>query len=86
MAMSVRLDSKTERLVGRLARAKSRTKSEILREAIRVLAGREIASEAGSVFDSIRDLIGCADGGPDDLSERTGERFRSLLHRRTPGR
>ncbi len=30
-------------------------------------------------YEAIADLIGCVKGGPPDLSERTGERFRELL-------
>jgi hypothetical protein len=31
------------------------------------------------VFEMWKDAIGCAEGGPPDLSERTGDHFRSLL-------
>ena len=41
MPVSVRLDAKTERLVNRLARQRGQTKSEVIREAIKVLAGNE---------------------------------------------
>lgn len=30
-------------------------------------------------FDLISDLIGCVSGGPPDLSEQTGKKFRQLL-------
>jgi hypothetical protein len=30
-------------------------------------------------FETLADLIGCAEGGPPDLSENTGQRLRELL-------
>ena len=33
-------------------------------------------------FESVKHLIGRAHGGPRDLSERTGDRFRELLARK----
>ena len=80
MHVSVRLDAKTEGLVNQLARQRGQTKSEVIREAIKTLA----ASEGGGKkpvrpFEAIAHLIGCAHGGPRDLSERTGEKFRKLL-------
>ena len=80
MPTSVRLDPKTERVVRSLARRTGRTRSQVIRDAIHRLAAAE--SERGNgqmVFEMWRDAIGCAEGGPPDLSERTGERFRSLL-------
>jgi hypothetical protein len=80
MPTSVRLDAKTERMVRSLARRTGRTRSQVIRDAIRHLAALE--SEAGqgpNVFELWKDAIGCAKGGPPDLSERTGDHFRSLL-------
>jgi hypothetical protein len=80
MPTSVRLDPKTERVVRSLARRTGKTRSQVIRDAIHRLAAAE--SETGNgqtVFEMWRDAIGCAEGGPPDLSERTGEHFRSLL-------
>src|SRR5215472_14884936 len=41
MALSVRLDAKTESLIGRLARKRRQTKSEVIRDAVGVLAKQE---------------------------------------------
>ena len=41
MPLSVRLDQKTESLIGRLARRRQQTKSEVIRDAIGVLAKQE---------------------------------------------
>lgn len=83
MPMSVRLDARTERLVDRLAKAKRQTKSEVVREAIAILARRAAGAQAARrPYDAIAHLIGCADSGGAVLSERTGEKFRSLLQGR----
>jgi hypothetical protein len=80
MAISVRLDSKTEQLVNRMAKQRGRGKSELLREAIQLLARHEQGLlEGESPFDTIADLVGCASGGPRDASVRTGEGLRALL-------
>lgn len=80
MAISVRLDPKTESLVSRLARRKGRTKSGVIREALVALSRAEEETEARtSPYEAIAHLIGCARGGPKDLSERTGEKLRKLL-------
>ncbi len=80
MPTSVRLDPETERLLARLARKRSQSKSDVIREAIVSLSRQDVAvAEDETVLESISDLIGCVDGGPSNLSERTGERFRELL-------
>ena len=76
----VRLDTETERLANRLARRKGRTKSAVIREALVALSRAEEETEARtSPYEAIAHLIGCARGGPKDLSERTGEKLRKLL-------
>lgn len=80
MPISVRLDPKTESLVNRLAKRTGRTKSEVVREGLKALAEAEAGVEPGmSPYEAIAHLIGCARGGPKDLSERTGEKLRKLL-------
>jgi hypothetical protein len=84
----VRLDVKMERLVERLARKRGGGKSEVVREALALLAEREEEPPAeGSPFETVADLVGCARGGPRDLSVRTGEKVRALLEaKRSAGR
>jgi len=87
MPLTVRVDVKTERLLQRLARKRGLTKSEIIRDAIGVLAQQAKAQgEAERPYEKVRDLIGSVEGGPADLSARTGEGFRRLLARRKGGR
>ncbi len=51
-----------------------------VRDAIHRFAAAESEERRGqTAFELWKDAIGCAKGGPPDLSERTGERFRSLL-------
>jgi len=80
MPLTVRVDTKTERLIERLARKRGRTKSEVIREAIGVLARRTEALEHSErPYEAVKDLIGCVRGGQSNLSVRTGESFRRLL-------
>jgi len=80
MAISVRMDSATERLLDNLARERGSTKSEVIREAVRLAAKkRRRPPRAEHPFAAFRGVVGMVRGGPPDLSERTGERFRQLL-------
>jgi Arc/MetJ-type ribon-helix-helix transcriptional regulator len=80
MPLSVRLDQKTESLIGRLARRRRQTKSEVIRDAIGVLAKQE-EKGAGKQrpYDLVAHLIGCVKGGPRDLSVDTGKKFHEML-------
>ena len=80
MPLSVRLDSKTESVVNRLAKSRRQSKSDVIRDAIGVLAEREKgAATRKRPYDLVKHLIGCAKGGPRDLSTRTGDRFYEML-------
>jgi hypothetical protein len=80
MTMSVRMDAETERLLEHLARERGATKSEIVREAVRLAVRRRPRSRiAERPFDAFRGVIGTVRGGPPELSEGTGRRFRKLL-------
>jgi len=86
MPTSVRLDPETERLLSRLARKRSQSKSDVIREAIESLSRQdEAVPKDETLFERISDLVGCVDGGPPDLSKRTGEKFREILTSRKPG-
>jgi hypothetical protein len=90
MPTSVGLDARTERLVRRVAKRHGRTKSEVIRVAIESLAREAAAAEARgtalSPYDRVAPVIGIADSGGANLSERTGKQFRDLLIRRARGR
>jgi hypothetical protein len=87
MATSVRMDLQTERLLDQLARERGLTKSQVIRDAVRLAAGKARLSGRGSrPFDAFRGIIGSVRGGPPDLSERTGRSFRRLLANRAANR
>ena len=83
MSVSVRLPAKLERLVTRVARRKGQTKSEVVRMAILALEANERKEQKGPrAYEAMKHLIGCASGGPPDLSVKTGQKFREQLVRR----
>lgn len=80
MPLSVRLDARTEALIGRLARKRRQTKSEVIRDAIGVLAKQEEkGAEKKRPYDLVAHLIGCVKGGPRNLSVDAGRKFREML-------
>lgn len=86
MPLTVRIDTKTERLIERLARTRGRTKSEVVREAIGVLAKQtEGPEKSDRPYEAIRDLIGIVQGGPPHLSAQTGKAFRRLVATKRQG-
>jgi len=87
MPLSVRLDTSTERLVERLARKRGQTKSEVIRDALGMLAKQERGSgEKKRPYDLVAHLIGCVDSGGARLSENTGEKFAKLLREKARAR
>jgi hypothetical protein len=82
MAASVRLTAKAEDLLSRLSKKRGQTKSEVIRSALLQLAAEESDEARKRPYDAIKHLLGCASGGPPDLSVRTGARFRALLEER----
>jgi hypothetical protein len=87
MPLSVRLDARTESLIGRLARERRQTKSAVIRDAIGALAKQE-EQGAGKKrpYDLVAHLIGCVDSGGANLSQNTGERFAKLLREKADAR
>ena len=79
MSTSVRLDPETNALLDRLAQTQGRTKSDILREALHRLAQDEQLKEVDGPYALVADLIGIAQGGPDDLARCHKQVFRDML-------
>lgn len=79
MTMSVRLDPETRKLIDELARKERVSRSEVIRRGIHLLAEQRIAAGETDLLRAIEHLIGRVRGGPPNLSERTGEKFRELL-------
>jgi predicted DNA-binding protein len=75
MTLSIRLEPEAKAALEEIARRRGTTQSHLVRSAIEELIGREV----GTLYERVEDLIGCAEGGPSDLSEHTGRRFREVL-------
>lgn len=87
MATTIRLDAETEQLIRRLRRRRATTKSEVIREAIRQLAARELrVAEARRPYDAVRRLVGSVDSGGLHLSKETGQQLAALLAERKRAR
>lgn len=78
--ISIRLDPETEERLRRLACETGVTLSSVVREAVVEYAAAQERATAGAAgpYDRLRHLIGVVDRQT-DRSERTGERFRSVL-------
>jgi Arc/MetJ-type ribon-helix-helix transcriptional regulator len=87
MALSVRLPVQLERVVVRVAKRRGESRSEVIRSAIVALERDEQATQrVKTPYEAMKHLLGCASGGPSDLSEKPGEQFRALLQRRRTAR
>lgn len=83
MGISVRLPARLERMVARVAKKRGATKSEVICSALTALEHEERAAHTRPTpYAAMKHLIGCASGGPTDLSVETGKKFRGLLLRR----
>jgi predicted DNA-binding protein len=83
--VSVRVTDGTRKAVARLARAKGRTESDLVREAIEEYVARNNVEVRP--YELLKDVIGMVEDGPTDLSVRTGDKARRMLReRRRPKR
>ena len=82
MPTSVRLDPKTQKLVSRLVRQTRRTRSDVIREAIRRMAGQVQLPSSETVYDGVADLAGIARGGDRHYAARSEEILRVLSTRK----
>lgn len=80
MVTSVRLDAATEQTLTRLARATGKTKSELIREALRKFSERALDASAGvTAYDRLADVVGIANLGRGDRAARSEEILRSFF-------
>jgi Arc/MetJ-type ribon-helix-helix transcriptional regulator len=79
---TVRLDAETEAIVERVARKTGRTKSSVIRDAIRRLSPDSPAKPGQTLYDRMIDSIGVGRGGPRDLAARSEEILRDVFGRR----
>ena len=82
MTPSLRLDAETQTLIRRLARKTRRTRSEVIREAIRRMAGQVQLPSSETVYDRVADLVGIARGGDRHHAARSEEVLRALFTRK----
>jgi predicted DNA-binding protein len=81
---TVRLDVRTEAALKRLSTRRGQTKSEVIRDAITLLAEGE--GEQISAYERLEPFIGIAEGGDPKLSEDTGKRLREILENKLRAR
>ena len=80
MPLSIRLEPEEEQQLRRIARRRRTSLSAVVRDAIADLVDQE--DKPVRPYDQIADLIGSVSGLPEDLSERTGDRFFESLRRK----
>lgn len=81
---SVRLDAESEAELKSLAARRGQTQSEVIRDAIALLAEEE--GEHESAYDRLRPFIGIFDSGGLQLSTNTGQRLREILEEKARAR
>ncbi len=79
MSLGLRLDAKTESLIERLAKKRRQSKSQVIRDAIGLLANQNGKEPHIRPYERMVHLIGCIDSGGARLSQDTGSRFAKLL-------
>ncbi|PYQ14247.1 MAG: hypothetical protein DMF80_13120 [Acidobacteria bacterium] len=78
--VTLRLDKETRLRIARIARRRRVSTSQVIREAIAALVGRE--ESAASPYQVVADLIGVVHGGNPRLSKDMGRQLTDLLKRR----
>ena len=80
--LTLRLDEKTRQRIGRIARRKQLSVSELIRQAIEGWADHQ--EPVTSPYEAMADLLGVVRGGNPKRSAQTGRHFARLLkHRRS---
>jgi hypothetical protein len=84
MPFSLRLDPKTEAKIRRLAAATSRSKSEVVREAIEQYEayGHPPAGAASSAFSRLKPFIGTISTGGANYSKDTHRKYRDVIRQK----
>jgi Arc/MetJ-type ribon-helix-helix transcriptional regulator len=77
---TVRLDVTTEATLKRLSAQRGQTQSEVIRDAIALLADEE--GEQLSAYQRLQAFVGIVDSGGKQLSENTEQRLREILEQK----
>jgi hypothetical protein len=79
MALTVRLNPKTERALNALAKRRQLSRSDVVREAIEQYGAAEHGRSDGRPYDAWLDVIGIVALGARDPGRTTGEQFAAIL-------
>lgn len=85
MLYTVRLTPAEGRLLSKTAKATSKKRAELVREAISAYCADTLGRLRRSALDAIAGRVGCARSGRNDLGTRSRELFRKALHERRTG-
>lgn len=80
MAVTVRLNPKTERALNAVAKRRKLSRSDVVREAlVQYEASLDDAPAQGGPYEAWTDVIGVIDRGVRDYTRTTGEQFVAIL-------
>jgi len=79
---SVRLDPDLEALVMKTAEVLSVKKSALIRQAIQEFCRKTLERSGRRPYELVKDLIGCAEGGPQDLAENSRKHLAEIFSAR----
>ena len=86
MALTVRLNPKTERALNALAKRRGLSRSDVVREAIEQYHAAGDANSAGRPYDAWLDVIGGVALGARDPARTTGEQFTAIVSKKNRAR
>jgi hypothetical protein len=83
MPFSLRLDPETEATIRRLSAATSRSKSQVVREAVAHYAAEgHVPAAEQSTFDRLKPFIGTISTGGANYSKDTHRKYRDMIRRK----
>ena len=86
MALTVRLNPKTERALAALAKRRGLSRSDVVREAIARYEADSDIRNGQRPHDAWVDVIGIVDLGVRDAARTTGEQFTAVVRKRAGAR
>ena len=86
MALTVRLNPKTERALAALAKRRGLSRSDVVREAIARYEADTGTRNSHGPYDAWADVIGIVDLGVRDAASTTGEQFTAIVRKQAAAR
>jgi hypothetical protein len=83
MALTVRLDPKTERALNATAKRRQLSRSDVVREALVRYEAVSIGTADQQPYEAWLDVLGVVDLGVRDPTRTTGEQFGAMIRRHT---